>query len=477
MDIGIRLSSWVRVLLVGAIVTSSAAASSPPSPRWTPEKRLTSAPLPSRTSFNFARSIAAEGTDVHVVWYRDESGVSQVFAKRSADGGATWGPTTRLSRAHTGSQHPAVAVFGRHVYAVWYDLRNGHHDVYLRRSADRGVTWGPEQLLTPGAAQGAHPSIAASGARVRVVWGRGDTGPAEVYTRGSADRGESWSAERRLSTVPSESWVATVELAGRNAYVGWVDYRDANEEEYFRRSTDGGRTWGPVVRLTNDRADSWAPSIAVSGRDVLFFWFDRRDAGVTDQVVERALDDATALVGLDVVPAPPRDADVYYLPQFTARLQEKTRAVATAAPAWVRNGGDAGRLESLLTRYERTLGQWTFGWEIYYMRSRDAGATWGPATRLTRAPGVSARPSVAVAGRDVHVVWFDGRDGTTEAYYKHSATAGATWGPDRRLSAAASTALEESVHPSVAVAGRSVYVVWYGGPAGRTQITFRRATN
>jgi hypothetical protein len=470
-------SLYARSLLVGAVVASSAVASSPPSPRWLPEKRLTSAREPSRTSFNFARSIAAAGGGVSIVWYRDENGVSQVFAKRSADGGATWRPDTRLSGGDKGSEHPAVAVSGRHVYVVWHDFRNGHPDVYLRRSADRGATWGPERLLTPGARDGAHPSLAASGTHVRVVWGSRRTGAGEVYTRGSADRGATWSAERRISTIPSESWVATVELEGRNAYVGWVDYRDANEEEYLRRSTDGGVTWGPAIRMTTDGADSWAPSIAVSGRDVYFCWFDRRDAGVTDAAVERTLDDATALVGLEVDPAPRRDPGVYYLPRFTARLQEKRRAIEAAAPAWIRSGGDAGRLESTLRTFERRLRQWTFGWEIYYRRSTDGGGTWGPATRLTRTPGLSMRPSVAVSGRNVHVVWFEGLGGTTQAYYRHSSTAGAAWDPARRLSAEASNTLSDSVHPSVAAAGRSVYVAWYGGGDGPTQIYFRRAPN
>jgi hypothetical protein len=180
-------------------------------------------------------------------------------------------------------------------------------------------------------------------------------------------------------------------------------------------------------------------------------------------------------MGLEVRPPPRREASVYYLPRFTARLQDKRRAVEAAAPAWIRNGGDPGRLESILRRFERLLRKWTFGWEIYSMRSSDGGASWGPATRLTRAPGLSMRPSVAVSGKDLHVVWFDGRDGTSQAYYKHSSDAGETWDPDRRLSIAASDALGDSVHPSVAAARWSAYVVWYGGPDGRTQISFRRA--
>lgn len=132
----------ISPLLVGAVVAASAVASGPPSPRWTAEKRLTSSPESSRTSFNFARSIAADRDRVHVVWYRDEHGVSRVFAKRSADGGATWGPDTRLSLGHRGSEHPAVAVAtveleGRRAYVGWVDYRDANEEeIYFRRAVN-----------------------------------------------------------------------------------------------------------------------------------------------------------------------------------------------------------------------------------------------------------------------------------------------------------------------------------------------------
>src|SRR5437660_10748642 len=52
------------------------------------------------------------------------------------------------------------------------------------------------------------------------------------------------------------------------------------------------------------------------------------------------------------------------------------------------------------------------------------------------------RPSIAVLHDSVHVAWMDGRDGTlrcyslpecTAIYYRRSADNGATWGPDSRL--------------------------------------------
>jgi hypothetical protein len=256
------------VALAALAVTATAPTRAVTESGWSADRRLTRTPGASRLSYNFARCLAAGGQgDVHLVWFEESGGTSRVLYLRSRDGGAAWEPARTLSRSATAA-YPAIAVSGQRVYAVWHELHGGGPIVLLRRSGDGGATWLPEIALTSAGRTGSSPSIAASGERVRVVWGSGDDGQAEVYTRGSADGGRTWSPALRLSPLPFESWVATVELSGPVAYVGWVDYRDANEEEYRRLSRDGGRTWGPPIRATHDGADSWAGSIAFSGSDV-----------------------------------------------------------------------------------------------------------------------------------------------------------------------------------------------------------------
>jgi hypothetical protein len=436
------------------------------------EQRLTAGPGVKQTSINFARNVVAgPGGQVQVIWFDDRTGIAQVYARRSLDGGITWSPDVQLSQAGVQSEQPALARSGRHVYAAWHAYLPGGPAIVLRRSDDGGATWGPGVPL----GAGAFPSVAASGPRVRVVWSDRREGEAEIYTRGSADAAATWDAEVRLSGVPYESWVPTVELAGERAYVGWVDYRDGNEEEYFRASRDGGATWGPILRLTANPADSWAPSIAATGDGLRLAWFDRRDAGVTDARVERKLDEALTLLGLPASPPPPRDPAVYYLPDFMARVQAKLQAIQESAPAWMARGGDPARLDALLRQFQTLMTTWTYSWEIYLKRSADSGATWTPDTRLTFAPGPSMRPSIAAAGLAVVLVWCDGRDGQSQVYLKRSADGGATWGPDVRLTASAGNPLGDSMHPSLALAADgTVYVVWTDRRSGNPEIWFQR---
>src|SRR5262245_33277324 len=517
---------------------------------WGPDRRLTNDSGDSLLGFNFARSVAADDTGrTHVIWYDNRDGQQQIYYKRSIDGGFNWEPDLRLSPHPARQEHPSIALSGDNIYIVWHDTRDGGLNIYIKRSTDGGANWEPDvRLSSSGSA--AHASIAASGSSVSVVWGDSRDGQAEIYTRASSDGALSWGEEIRLSELPYASWVPTVAVSGRNVYAAWVDTRDDNEEEYFRSSTDGGASWGPVMRLTNNAANSWAPSMVASGETVHIVWFDQQDAPIQPLGAEQMLDEVMKLLGLKVNPAPagvmvahpelvaqrratekmqliqreapgwiarggdaaklqailrefeemgqrgasylekerkldeafvlmglsytPGSLDglpkINYLDAMRIRVQDKLKQIQAAAPAWVRNGGDLSRLDALLKEFERAMALANSEWEIYYLRSTDGGATWGGPTRLTEAPGPSARPSIAMAGKGLHVVWFDGRDGNLEVYYKHSPNAGATWGPDVRLTDAPA----DSMHPTVAATGNATHVVWFDQRDGDAEIYYKQ---
>ncbi|MEP7341543.1 MAG: hypothetical protein ABI977_27675 [Acidobacteriota bacterium] len=85
-------------------------------------------------------------------------------------------------------------------------------------------------------------------------------------------------------------------------------------------------------------------------------------------------------------------------------------------------------------------------------------------------PVQSARPSIALAGNDLHVVWFDFRDGNAEVYYKHSPDAGMNWMPDEWLTKSSG----DSFYPTVAVNGGAVHVVWFDNRDGNSEIYYKR---
>src|SRR5439155_26135274 len=151
--------------------------------------------------------------------------------------------------------------------------RDNQPQIILRQSTDAGASWDAGTQLTD--LPGTHPSLAAWESRLYLVWGDLRAGHAEIYGRRSTDFGVTWEEEQRLTDLPDASWTPSIAVQGDDVYLAWVDTRDGNEEEYFKRSRDGGVTWGPDTRLTNNPANSWAPSLAVSGQTLHLVWFDQ----------------------------------------------------------------------------------------------------------------------------------------------------------------------------------------------------------
>lgn len=111
--------------------------------------------------------------------------------------------------------------------------------------------------------------------------------------------------------------------------------------------------------------------------------------------------------------------------------------------------------------------------DIYYRHSPDGGVTWSPEIRLTSDIWDSQYPSVAVSDTMVHVVWVDSRDTNTEIYYKRSSDSGTTWSPDTRLTMARFS----SEFPSIAVSGSTVHVAWVDERDGNPEIYYKRSAD
>lgn len=102
------------------------------------------------------------GGALHLVYSRDPDGaggdVSEVFYRRSGDGGASWDEELRLAGDRTGRDQfsPALAAAGRNVAVSWYDRRrdpaNLEVDRFQRLSADGGASFFPEARLSDAAA-------------------------------------------------------------------------------------------------------------------------------------------------------------------------------------------------------------------------------------------------------------------------------------------------------------------------------------
>ncbi len=120
------------------------------------------------------------------------------------------------------SFHPRLAVPAPDVLLVlWWDDRSGLSDLFVRRSTDGGAAWdGPELRLDPGppGASASHAArfVEAGPNAVEVAWEEIDRAEdARVYRRRSADHGATWeAAQESAAGLPDPAEVRAVSAAG-----------------------------------------------------------------------------------------------------------------------------------------------------------------------------------------------------------------------------------------------------------------------
>lgn len=287
--------------------------------------------------------------------------------------------------------------------------------------------------------------VAANGSTVHVVWhdARNTVNNYEIYYKRSTDGGTTWGADTRLTnTNNSSSELACITVSGSAVHIVWLDYRDGNGEIYYKRSTDGGVNWEADVRLTNNSSDSQSPSLTVTGQVLHTVWYDNRDGNY----------------------------EIYYKRSTDGGLtwSADTRMTNNSGQSWYPCVSVSGTYVHVVWYDGRDGND-----EIYYKSSTDAGVSWGTDTRLTNSAGLSQRPSVAATGNIVQVLWWDFRDFNPEIYHKRSTDGGVNWTADTRLTNNAG----DSYNPCVAVSGSFVHFVWYDNKDGNNEIYYKMSTD
>lgn len=250
---------------------------------------------------NAHASVASDGSRVVVTWAAAREGSpTDVFAAFSTDGGASFGAPVRVNdvagdaRA-SGEQAPRVAV-GDGVRVVWTSRRDGLS--MLRGAKASGDAFTPATTMhaekLAGARGWASLTLDGKGAQ-HVAWldGRGDGAPPPSSGEGggrarparAAMRQDLYHAVSRPDGTRDETRIATdvcfcckTSVAtgpDGSVYVAFRHiYKPNLRDVAVARSTDGGRTFGAPVRVSEDR---WAidgcpddgPAVAVDARGVV----------------------------------------------------------------------------------------------------------------------------------------------------------------------------------------------------------------
>jgi len=241
---------------------------------WSTGKRLTWT-----TGASWDAAAAVDSSDnLHVFWADSNPGNYELYYKKSTDGGVTWSTNKRLTWTAGDSFEPAIAIDpSDNLHVAWYDYTAATCEIYYKKSTDGGNTWTANKRLTWTADDSFSPAIVAdTSGDLHVVWEDNAPGNPEIYFKSSADGGDTWTANKRLTWTAGDSYLpAIVADASGDLHVVWNDDTPGNYEVYFKTSADGGVTWTTNERLSWTSGGSESPDICVDpSGNIHVFWSD-----------------------------------------------------------------------------------------------------------------------------------------------------------------------------------------------------------
>ena len=351
---------------------------------------------------------------------------------------ADWGPDVRLTYndsiswlCSNNARCIAIDSLGR-VHVVWLDNRSGNYEIYHKRSTDWGNTWGGDTRLTYYQGKSFYPAVAVDGQeRVHLVWEK-QRGLLryEVFYKRSTDGGVTWGSDTLLSEVSEYDPFPAIESEGNRVLIAWYqgDTTGGGYRITYRRSLDGGVTWEPV-RVLGDTVTG-RPSMSLGSLGTIHVatshgqYVRSTDFGTTWGR------DTVLFSGGGGVPHACLGADrlchvhvVWEYQQPNSFLDVFYKRSSDEGVTWGRDV-QMSSTDSLDETYpviaadDSGYVHFLYGQRgIYYQRSTDRGLTWGAAISLIPSTGRSPHLAVDIR-RNVHVVWRDGRDGNGEIYYK-----------------------------------------------------------
>lgn len=212
-------------------------------------------------------SIQAQGNNVFIAWSDSRLGASEIFFRRSTDGGQTWGLEQRITETIADSVSPDLDADRRYLYLVWQE------DQRVKFALYDGLQWQRQTVLSEA---GHRPRIAVTkifpNNFIYVVWERMSTQSLEANQPSqssstqaeiviSDDQGLNWQKVRPLTSVQWESAEPDVAAGFQSAIVAWQDHREATSQIYAKQYQEFKS--GPDWRLSSP-GNARRPAVAMS---------------------------------------------------------------------------------------------------------------------------------------------------------------------------------------------------------------------
>jgi hypothetical protein len=314
------------------------------------------------------------------------------------------------------------------------------------------ITFEGIKNLSNNAGDSRDPLVDVSGNIVYVVWVDQTTpaGAGDILFRRSTDGGNTFGTTVNLSNDVGDSAEPSIAKSGSNLYIVWQDY--SNHDVFFKSSADNGATFTSTVNLRMDPHSSNAPQIAASGNYVYVVWGDIT-VGTGSSI------DQTRLF----FRASNNNGGSFGSVKISPGVEDISPQIAAAGSNVYIAGQDGSE--------DRT--------EIFFIRSTNNGGSFGAPISINNNHEASILGNIIADGNNVYLVWsdlslFDTK--SVEVFFRRSTDNGASFKDIVNLSNNAGY----SIDPKMKVIESNVYVVWRDTPGGAgtpDDILFSRSTN
>jgi hypothetical protein len=371
------------------------------------------------------------GSNVYAVWSELVGGTTEVYLRKSADGGQTWGTIVNVTSAQAATAvSPVIAVtpgVTDTVYVVYQTVVGGLRDIVLQTSVDGGATFGAPSGALDATGDSFHQSIAVSGTTVVITWERLNTATLnrDVISRTSTSSGASFNAEMSINvgSIASASRFAGRPQVGITSGGGvvwaWREQRTGATRDIFAAFT-ATPTVAPVADIridgdAGDNRDSDFPVLKVVGTSAYLIWQDVSTLpnGGADAVFARSLNSGATWGTEKIIDDPLSEVSSSFTPTIAVDPRTAAANDDIVAIAW------EDRRE---------------GSQIFASISSDGGATFStPIRASSQAGGLitggTTVPQIAAAGGGVLAIAYQNQqpNATSHIFMTTSIDNGATW--------------------------------------------------
>ena len=174
---------------------------------------------------------------------------------------------------------PAIAAHGNGVYIVWSEssTESGDREISFRNSVDGGVTFGDTVNLSNSEGDSIQSTISVDRKNVYVAWADETLGGDDLFSilyRKSANGGLTFGGTLNLSQGAGSSIQPSIAASKNSVHIVWSAGEISAGEIFYRKSVNAGTTFGDIRNLSNNAGNSEAPAIAVSNTNVYVVWSD-----------------------------------------------------------------------------------------------------------------------------------------------------------------------------------------------------------